>query len=231
MSYFSPQRHSHLEEFETKLANEWIHKATCGRDYVNIFKLQRWMRGPSTSNKDLSNLQFLLIVAWANWDWQYATEAPSSKSISARDRCALLVFSILLELGYGHVIKIFQKGGILDNVLHAEYLDYDVIVAELHNFHIRDAEQLVTRFEKKRWSYCPVSIKHGMARTFHAGNWVIPFCRRQAVNDKSGTAKVSHVLVQEDFVAEEVRRLISGSKIEDPEYGPVSVMISCHVED
>jgi hypothetical protein len=219
-----------LREFKRKLTGEWQRRAACGREYVNVFKLQAWMRS-TAPGWTIDNFTRLLFEAWRNWGGHQPPFRPKAESISTGDQCAVLVFSILLELEHGHLIKNFQDEKILDKDLEHAGVDYRYVVETLQKHNIPDAKRLVERFEEKKWSYCPVIIKHRMSNAFRDGRWVIPFCKRQEVNEKGGTAQVWQVLIQEDFVSREVRDIISGSRIEDADLGPVSVIIPRHFED
>jgi hypothetical protein len=208
------------QTFQEKLARHWKHRAACGRHYIDRAKLIAWMNRVDT-DEAMTNAGRLIGEVYCGS--RRVPFLPSAKSISTDDDDrSLLVFSILLELGRGDLVDLFQKAKIIDNNLESSEYYYDDLRADLKRNHIHDADGVVDDFERAKWSFCPAVIKHGMRSKFHRGKWVLPFCKRERINEKGGTAELWQILIQEDFVHKELRDAINRSRVHDREFGWVS---------
>jgi hypothetical protein len=208
------------QTFKEKLAKEWSRKAACGRRYIDINKLIEWMNRLEIG-ETVRNSGRLLREVYSG-SHRNVVFPPSAQSISTGENRSLLVFSILLELERGNLVDLFQKAKILDNSLAIAKYYHDDLRNELKQNHIHDGDKVIQDFERAKWSFCPVVIKHSMRTMFHGGEWVLPFCKRERINEKGGTAELWQILVQEDVVSKDLRDAISSSRVKDREFGWVS---------
>ena len=213
----SPNTANILQTFKEKLNKEWKQKAACGRTYVLTDTLTAWMMKLEIPEL-MTNAARLLRAVYAN-DHRQMFQEMTSHRISNGDNCCLLVFSMLLELGYGDLIDIFQKVGIVDKSLASSDYHYGQLRHEFKRYHIPNIGKIIDDVEKNKWSFCPAPIWPYAQKIFDGGRWVLPFCKRERINEKGGTADLWQVLVQEEFVPPNLRATISGSKLRDKTFG------------
>lgn len=217
--FVSPQNSRPLcETFKDLLKNQWTQTAVCGSRFVNVKGLTRWMERRDT-NKPIANAGLLLVEVYQAEFFPLRTD----DILNGRDRC-ILVFSILLELDYGHLIDTFRRAHVVDSNLSLpiSYFKDKDLQASLERRGVPDAGRLIEKFTDIKRSYCPVEIEKGMSESLLRGDYVLPFCKRKEVNDKGSTAQVYQILVPEDLVGEKLKEAISESRIVDKEFGPVS---------
>lgn len=166
----------------------------------------------------MTNAARLLRAVYAN-DHRQMFQEMSSNRISVGDNRCLLVFSMLLELGHGDLIDIFQKVGIVDKSLASSDYHYGQLRHEFERYHIPNIGKIIDGVEKNKWSFCPAPIWPYAQKIFGGGRWVLPFCKRERINEKGGTANLWQVLVREEFVPPNLRATISGSKLRDKTFG------------
>lgn len=216
----------HLQTFQEKLSGDWKRKAACGRHYIDTDKLLAWLNRVDTDEQVANSVQLLRKVYSASKRQnKFPTFVPSARSISAGDDCALLVFSILLKINHGDLVDLFQKTKIVDKNLSSAGYYYRELEDELERNHIRNAPKIVSDFEETKWSFCPAPIKHCMRSQFHGGKWVLPFCKRERINEKGGTAELWQISIQEDVIPQELRDAMSGSRFKDKDFGWVSKVV------
>ncbi|KAI1760751.1 hypothetical protein GGR53DRAFT_62938 [Hypoxylon sp. FL1150] len=204
--------------FQHKLKYEWKSKASCGRHYYRTNDILKWMRS-SSPNKRISNTDRLLIEA--HEAYEPTLKIPNSDEVDNQDSCCLNVFAVLLELNYGHLILLFQRYRITDKSFHdlpnKESLEQDLLRKAL----ISDAKDFWERFQEKMWLYpCPLGLH--MTSAFldpGRGRWVMPFCKRQPISMKGGTASVYEVAVEESLVPLSLQAKISSSAYDDNDHG------------
>ncbi|XXG99358.1 hypothetical protein Hte_005695 [Hypoxylon texense] len=206
-----------ISTFQHKLKTEWKSKAACGREYYRTNEILTWMRSTSP-NKQISNTSWLILEAHGP-----TFNIPHSDEIDNKDSCCLNVFAILLELGCGHLILAFQRYRITDTSLpdlpNMKLLEQDLI--SKGHLTSSNAEIFWERFQEKMWLY-PCTLGLHMTRTFldpNRGRWIMPFCKRQRVNLKGGTASVWEVAIQESLVPRSLAARVSRSAYEDNEHG------------
>ncbi|KAI2619905.1 hypothetical protein GGR54DRAFT_639670 [Hypoxylon sp. NC1633] len=200
--------------FHDKLKNEWKCKACCGREFYRTAEIVRWMLHTDT-NEPTSNAGMLLDEVY-----QDSLHRPRSKDISNEDRRCLVVFAILLELGFGHLVEHFQRYDIIDKKLPMR----DIPGIEPLKKHIRGVgpAEFWKQFQERMWLYYSCPLELGMRNTFldpDRGRWIMPFCKRQPINSKGGTAQVWEVAVQESLVPLKLALAIGLSKFKDDEHG------------
>ncbi|KAI1775401.1 hypothetical protein F4818DRAFT_48219 [Hypoxylon cercidicola] len=207
-----------LNIFLHKLNTEWKSKACCGREYYRTNDILKWMRS-TDPNKQTSNTSRLLVEA--HEAHRTTLKIPTSDEIDNQDSCCLKIFAILLELGCGHLIHAFQRYRIDDKNLpdlpNTEPLERDL----MSKGHISNAKDFWERFQEKMWLY-PCTLVNHMTSAFldpGRGRWIMPFCKRQRVNHKGGTASVWEVAVQESLVPLGLAVRVSRSVYEDNDHG------------
>lgn len=222
---YQPKEASLCLKFEQKLHREWYNNAVCGRRFVNHYKLLAWMAKTDT-NETGKNVGRLLRELH-----QLRTNKPlfydSSIKIATSENPALLVFGILLELGHGNLIHAFRNANIIDKHLESAPLYYEDLEHELEKDHLAAAEieGIIRDFDVKRWSFNPVTINYDMSRSLRGGQWVLPFLKKESINDKGGTAEVYQVLIQEDYINAALRDAIKKSRFHDKDLGWVSRVV------
>ena len=201
--------------FKEKLQTEWTQKAACKRNYILVHRLKAWMNGIELGEK-LNNAGRLLQAVYNNHP-RHQFQPVDSSSISRSS----VVFAILLKHDLGDLVHHFLKANITDDVLRTPSPPYQT----LQHF-LRDekeyARKLTEIFDKDRWAFCPVEIRPEMDQTYLYDKQIVPFCKRQTINEKGGTAQVFQVLLQEDFVSDDLRETMDHSRVEDEDFGTVS---------
>lgn len=228
----SPRSSTVLPTFKVKLAGEWKRKASCGRYYYDTSKLEAWMNITETGC-GLSNAARLLNEVYSDSTSRNDGFRPSSRLILTGPDSSLLVFGILLDLGYGQYVDIFHKAEIVDRKLEDAHFFYANLKDELSRIKIRRndgfsgtgnlsiVDKIVDDFDQARWPFCPARIKHqGSAKFHNKGHWILPFCKRKRVN-AGGTAEVWQVSIREDDVPQDMKEAISRFKYHDKDFGQV----------
>lgn len=128
-----------------------------------------------------------------------------SENISSGSQKSLLVFSILLELGHGHLIDQFQRYYLTDTRLP---FDIQELSRALSKMRAKDADKLAQDFSKRQWAYCPMIYEYGVSLTC-LPQTVFPIHHMRRINDKGGTAKLWQIEVLEEFVGPKLREVAS----------------------
>jgi hypothetical protein len=212
-----------LLEFKAALAKN-TKKAACGRHYVLVTKLRNWMKSTIDPADDRTQAGRLLAVAYRRRDKPDLPITLEQLS-DGEDRC-LLVFCILLELGWGALIDEFFRRDKVDKHLPISLLSLQEMVLTMH---IYSPNTLADDFDKLQWKYCPARIELNMGRDFHK-NRILPFCKREEINNKGATAQLWQIEVPEEFVGPKlraVRAAVKDAKYDDPndDLGPVSQLL------
>ncbi|KAI1101815.1 hypothetical protein F4804DRAFT_314785 [Jackrogersella minutella] len=212
-----------LDVFRHKLTNEWKFKAYCGREYYHSRKIVEWMLYQG-DKEPATNVGLLLTEAYQRIG---SIHHHSSWKISKEEDRCLIVFAILLEIGYGHLIDVFQRHGIIDKRLPTrDRSDTEYLEKDLERKGVYNTKQFWERFQERMWLYYPCPLDLGMRTTFRdpdRGRWIMPFCKRQRINMKGGTAQVWEVAVQESLVPRKLAITTERSEYKDNEHGPCYV--------
>jgi len=209
-------RQSHLahdavmQDFQATLRDCTV-QAACGRSYVRTTKLTEWLNGQVGSNSQAS-----LLLGAAYRHRKQPHPPVSSEEISSGDNCCLLVFSILLELGKGELIDHFQRLSIVDRLLHIDRqtLETKLQAMELAPNQLPDVASLAEQFDAIQWRFCPAMFEFRVGLN-HPPNKIIPFFKKEKINDKGGTAQLWQVAVQEEFVSDKIRKAVPNSRFHD----------------
>ncbi|KAI1081682.1 hypothetical protein F5B20DRAFT_52386 [Whalleya microplaca] len=206
--------------FHEKLHNEWKAKAFCGREYFRPIDIEKWMLRKDT-DMSISNAGCLLSEVYKN----HPIPPLKSADIVVGDHRCLIVLAILLDLGCGHLLHVFQRHNINDHALSTRYDAFTLallLTDDLKREGVQDAKELLVNFTERKWLYCPGRLEFGMQNAFldpGCGRWIMPFCKRQQINSKGGTAQLWEVVVHESDVPHSLARVIGRSKHEDSEHG------------
>lgn len=203
-------------DFKAMLETTWSRSATSGK-YKDTSKIVEWMKRIEVRQKG-SNAERLLREVFER---SQARTFPPIIESNTGDHCYLLL-SILVEINHAELIDFFRELKITDSKLDIAHFHYDWLRKDLTNAHISDATAIIDRFEAARWSYLPPKFDVGFDERFHGGKWILPFCKREPITEKGGTARLWQVAIQEDHVQQDLRRSIERSKFKDEKFGWVS---------
>jgi hypothetical protein len=186
-----------MNEFRTTIKRCEL-RACCGRPFLRIEKLLSWLRAHAGD---------LLEITYQQEGSD--PELPITKEELCSKNSALLVFSILLELGRGEYVNIFDRKGLTDRLpIDMRTLEYELGDSEIPKTTV---ESLCAGFNEIQWRYCSPRFEFRRRREYLA-NHVVPILRKEAINTKGGTAKVWQIQVLEEFIEPDLRTVIQSSK-------------------
>ena len=194
--------------FKQKLEKEWKHTAVCGRQFVLTHKLKEWMNTKDHPDHP-TNAGRLLTAVYSDYSKNHI-QPVDSEDITHY----LLVFAILLQNDLGSLVHHFTAARIDDS-----RLPWPLTFQGLRELGDSELESVEEIFDQDRWAYCPVKIQSDMKKTSIDARSIMPFCRKQEINGKGGTAQVFQVLIQEHFISPDLQDMITDSRIEDDELG------------
>lgn len=201
-----------LRDYRAKIKEFTLHGA-CGRPYILISKLTQWLRNKDDFEHNTTPAQRLLKAAY-RCHHENEPVPISYDSLKAGGSSCLLVFCILLLLDYGHLVHRFQREGKVDNILPIPLYTLRTILDDYRlgvGMSEEVADQLAARFNKKQWRFCPANFETGYPRNFGKDR-VLPFCKKQKINSKGGTASLWQVEVPEEFVGPQLRKKVPNSR-------------------
>lgn len=147
----------------------------------------------------------------------------------------LLLFSVLLheKLQCGHMYRIFQNHLQESSRIHMEDLTKHLIGirSDLETSRSKlpseggpsSYNEVIEAFERLRWSFVPLRFHLNMSPIISHSSTVLPFCYREVINDKGGTASVCLYGIQQDLVEDEAfRKALEPSRHFNKEHGMVS---------
>ncbi|KAH8598325.1 hypothetical protein B0O99DRAFT_59113 [Bisporella sp. PMI_857] len=201
--------------FDEQLA-QCTMKAVCNGHYVRTSVFIKWLQSKVPYRQhgeqvETSQANRLLYAAYrkniGNGVLPISVDALSND----KDQ-SLLVFSILFEIGLGHIIHGLMR---LDKVDRHLPIPLYVLQETFRELHLADWEKSAARFNDKQWKFCPPQFELGKARDLR-GNHVLPICRRKPINEqKGGTAKLLQIEVLEEFVGPNLRGAVKNSRYEE----------------
>lgn len=199
-----------ISDFKVKL-DECTMKGVCGRDYILVRKLTEWLKSQKGDTSEGENQVARLLYQTYRNNGQ--PEFPiSAEQVCAANNCAILVFSILLDIGYGHLIKDFHRHQIVDNQLPSPF---QKLRAAFKSLRSPDVVDLAARkFYNRQWAFSPATFDLHLGQEW-AENRVIPICNKEEIN-VGGTAKVYQIEVQEEFVSGQLKEVVSASRYNNP---------------
>ncbi|KAL8972470.1 MAG: hypothetical protein Q9197_002763 [Variospora fuerteventurae] len=196
-------RDNALRELEAKVES-FTMKAVCQRSYVLVAELLHWLRSEVHRGQSTTQAGRLLMAAYGP-DWPL--RAPTEK-LSDRDNCCLLVFTILLLLGKGDLVHLFQRVDILDKHLP---INHQQLREKCRIARIPNADQLAAEFDKKQWPMSPAKFELHSGQIHHEHK-ILPICKKEEINKKGGTARVYQIEVKEEFVGKKLRQAVAFSR-------------------
>jgi hypothetical protein len=231
-------------EFKTKLRTEWKRKVACQRQceppescvcrchIIHVAQLEAWMTTQASETSTNTKAGRLLGEMHPKYKGYSAFEFPiSQEPLFTGDRRSLRVFGMLLQQERGELVGLFHDAQIYDKYLNLRE-DQDApnhpklreILREkcISNTTI---DCIVQDYEQEKWSYCPPldELTLHMEADFVGTKTIMPFCRRQRINNKGGTASVYWVAIQTDLIADQrLREVLEKSIYNDPDFGLVS---------
>ena len=154
------------------------------------------------------------VTAW----WKSMT--PDSENYSH-----ILVFSMLLEQGRGHLLGQFVDSDINDrslaNMTEGSEQRLRKILAEAHSS--IQVDQVMNDFHRVRWAYCPLSLTLHMDRNLQGSKMIPPFCHKIRLGHTGGTASLYWIAVQRDLISDDALAFaLRDSLYTDDTYGEVS---------
>ena len=195
---------SSIREFKAKVQS-YTKPAVCGRSYVLVSKLIQWLRSPVNAGTETTQISRLLFAAFR--DRRFLPIAPETCSIG--DRSCLLVFSVLLEIGFGHLVHAFQRLDIIDKHLPTSLLTLREKLYDRKD--IPDGDKLATVFDQAQWRFCPAKFELHVGEDF-VEHRILPICKKDKINNKGGTAKLWQIEVQEEFIGPKLKDAVSNSR-------------------
>ena len=195
-----------IHDFKAKM-QQCTMRAVCGRSYVLSTKLKEWLR----SSFHYSAAQYITQAARllrASFPRNETFQPNLSKKICSEDQGALLVFSILLELGRGELIECFHRINIVDRHLPMDLLSLKM---KLRDQGLRDSDNIAIMFDELQWRFCAIKFDLEMGQNY-LKQQIIPICTKQVINEKGRTAKLWEIHVQEEFVDAELRQVVSSGR-------------------
>ncbi|KAK6824952.1 hypothetical protein PG987_012446 [Apiospora arundinis] len=237
-----------LETFKTKLNNDWRYHAChwhdanskggclradsesgewvthcCTKDFYHTSEIVKWMR-QKNGKTGLTNLSALLSAAQDSG--HHLRNQPGrlkASDLGKIGRESYIVFAILLNLDCGFLIRTFQRFGITDGNLSNEGLsNLDALKEDLQQSSVSDVNKLLNMFDDMRFMFQHVVMDLNTPTVYsdrRRGRWISPFCRRQLINNKGGTAQVWQVSVQDRFLSTGLKERLKRSEYNDPVYG------------
>jgi hypothetical protein len=211
-----------IRDFETMLQACTV-QAACGRSYVLVAKLTRWLRRNVQNNSGAKSTQGSRLL-WAAYYNRNIFLPITWEQLSGGEDCSLLVFSILLELKKGWLVHSFQSRDIVDRHLP---IDLRSLRARISSMRVSNADDLAVNFDAKQWKFCPAKFDLHKSKEGYNKNIIIPICKKQEIK-KGGTAQLWQIAVQEEFVGPKLREAVKDSWFDDEKdrFGPVSHMLS-----
>ncbi|ERF73563.1 hypothetical protein EPUS_07497 [Endocarpon pusillum Z07020] len=177
-------------------------KAVCGRQYVQVEKLQEWMTRGKPRNIDR-------LLDSCRKD-QHGFPIDTNKYMRGDKKC-LLVFSIFLELEEGELIYDLRDRGFVDGRLPLDLAYLERV--------LKNKPNLAQRFNKAQWKYTPLKFEFQDQEKESPADRIVPICLKEEINE-GGTAVVYQILVQEEFVSKGLRDAVPNSRYNDQKYGP-----------
>lgn len=193
------------------------------RHFVLTITLQQWLRS-TVPNTTYSQIEGLLQEAYHDRREIKPSLPVTSESVS---RDSLLVFSILLEIGYGHLIDRFRDHSFVDRNLpiHDAKLRSWLQTEEIADFDKADRDTVANLFDKAQWKFCAPHFHLDDAFTYPHQR-ILPIHRRKRINDKGGTAQLWEIEVPEEFVGESLKPQVENSCYNSlGQYGKVSASL------
>ena len=211
-----------LNEFRAGLEG-YTRQAVCGRYFVLVDSLQKWLRSPAEGGVTYTYADRLLHgVAYRDRDLPGTPMSPTK--LEAGYDCCLLVFCILLKLGRGNLIYLFSRKGKVDGLLPLSLDD----LQEIYRNSKIDDEKFVSQFWDLQYRFRPAKFDL-YGRTEWKENTVIPIYRKNLIRERA-IASLWQVDVPEEFVGERLKDAASCSRFnantdEEPDWVRLAIFV------
>ncbi|KAF2265370.1 hypothetical protein CC78DRAFT_200218 [Lojkania enalia] len=226
-----------LQEFRDLLDKKWKRevvcqcprrpRCVCKRRIVCVARMEDWMEttAPEHTSTNLTRLLDDLYRMVSRTVFPF-----EATSVLKRQGRCVRVLGALLSLGRGDLIDLFHGAGISDNVVlyNTKLVGHDQIglLKYLEDNGVSNAMEIIDRFEREISVFCTPSLD--MYMELNLENWkedrrMLPFCKRQRISKKGGTATVYQVAIQKDFVSDpELASALEKSAYKDHEFDEAS---------
>lgn len=198
---------------------KYTKKAACGRKYVLVSKLKLWLAAPGVDNT--TQARRLLEFAYGRRSPNRPRTPISSKELFHSRYGCVLVFCILLELGCGYLIDQFLGRGIYDDLLPIDLRPLREKTAAMGMGNNADA--LAEDFNRLQWQFCPVILEMRVGPKLGSDH-ILPFYKKEKINEKGGTAQLWQIEVPEEFIGPNLVQAVlrNGYPCHDDDLGLVS---------
>ena len=215
-----------VRDFTTRLREEWRREVACQcqptlpfpcicKGYIiQVDLMEKW------TDENLNELLVDVEPKMTHRSWKFPIK---SEILRGSERRCVRVFGILLELGHGELIDLFKSAGILDNNLQFSIPSImSRLQSELEDNNIPNAKKIIDKFENAKWAFCPPRLELDMDENFQ-GNFIMPFCRRERINFKGGTASVFQAAIKQEFILDpNLKEALRKTLYHDDDHGMVS---------
>ncbi|KAI9744665.1 MAG: hypothetical protein M1818_002194 [Claussenomyces sp. TS43310] len=186
----------------------------CGRSYVRVSKFTEWLGSEATlRGNTTTQTSRLLEYAYRNWP-QHARTMTRAKLFDSESPC-IIIFCILLKVGWGELIHLFRKRQKVDKHLPIDLLSLKKIFGQIAQVPglprpLLTPDELAAAFDREQWQFCPATFDLDEDPDFHRKR-IIPIFRKEIINMKGGTASLWQVEVLEEFVGKRLREVVKTS--------------------
>ena len=203
--------------FKSRL-NFWRKSTSDGRFFYHVSALIAWMK--TETNEMQTNLD-LLLLAVHNGSTALRTFPLTRRHIIDTEERSVLVFSVLLSQNFGQFIDIFWSANVKDSNMENSSKWLGELRERFLSLKIRNHESIITSFQENIWPFIPVRLDLRMNGQFERHH-VLPFRRKELINEKGGMASVFQVSIQEESLSLRLHSALRSSRYLDSEYGVVS---------
>jgi hypothetical protein len=219
-----------LNLFIQKL-REYTVSSVCQREFVRVEQLRTWMRSEVTINGTTERVCHRLRRVCYRPYLQDHPGLPISENFILEDEGCLTAFLILISIGRGHIVHLFRRYNIIDNLprkLAELEADLKHIGKDLRSHgsneykDLGDVNTLADDFDKAQWKFYPAKLSYGMDKSY-AEHIILPICHWAYIHE-GGIADVWQIMVQEEFVKEDLRNALPNVRFKNEQFGWVRVM-------
>lgn len=189
------------------------HKAVCGREFVRVPALLKWMKDDRTGSR-LFNLIRALCGDKDNTSNRFLPLGYDGVEIF-KNGCLLLIIALILDLRRSQpdlvgscedLLKYFSSIAVIHNPESLSQLKIKLEdVKREAASSLGNVEIFVREFKEKRWKYCPARLNNSSTLKWKR-EIILPIVRQRKVSGLGGTASLRHIYVPEDLVHENLRR-------------------------
>ncbi|KAJ3578538.1 hypothetical protein NPX13_g2029 [Xylaria arbuscula] len=203
------------EAFNERMGRQWTGVTVDGRNYVRTRRMIEWLRDINSSWATTTTNGGLLLEYV--YEPLYEFRPIEWDQISNDDY--IVMFGFLTHMGYGQLIDVFRQYSIRDIDLRKPNTILRESMLKEKFGSLSDMQTFIENFERQRWEFSPIEFKLGIDLNFNDEQVILPLCRRQQINSKGATAALWEVVVEEDFVDENLRKAIECTKYDDRNFG------------